>query len=94
MADKSDVKAIPWPRLNSHYCYGKDLQGEGGKMAISYLASLFLQIQFFIWWWVNMSLHFFGKHLSCVRICWAKFSVAVQLSSHPKWEQNTAKAEV
>lgn len=54
---------------------------------------LCLQVQFFIWWGMNMCLGEggVGKHLSYIRICWAKFSGGVQLSNCPEWVQNTAK---
>lgn len=55
MADKCDTKATPQSGFKSYYCYGKDLQGEGGKREVSYTASfLCLQVQFLIWWGVNM----------------------------------------
>lgn len=49
MADKCDTKATPQSGLQSYYCYGKDLQGEGGKRKVSYTASfLCLPVQFLI----------------------------------------------
>lgn len=91
MADKCDTKAAPQSGLQSYYCYGKDLQGEGGKREVSYTASfLCLPVQFLIWWGVNMC--FWGgfvKHFSYLRIF--KFKPNSVLFFNPVVIQNGCK---
>lgn len=40
MAGKCETQATPQSRFKSHYCYGKDLQGEGDKRKVFCLFSL------------------------------------------------------